>query len=158
MLQFFLGCKMRYWTKPQSQMYMNMCKCSTEIINDVIAVLRRHFCFFVFFLCSSVTSLLFFEFCVVLLLFHVELFSARAFESVRRSSLQYRITSLLQFNMAKPVFVILNKSLNSFYPRHGYIRTDFPSLSDQARIYPYRDSTHTANVLIRVKSTHCQVC
>ena len=100
MLQFFLGCKMWYWTKPQSQMYMNMCKCSTEIINDVIAVLRRHFCFFVFFLCSSVTSLLFFEFCVVLLLFHVELFSARAFESVRRSSLQYRITSLLQFNMA----------------------------------------------------------
>ena len=100
MLQFFLGCKMRYWTKPQSQMYMNLCKCSTEIINDVIAVLRRHFCFFVFFLCSSMTSLLFFEFCVVLLLFHVELFSARAFESVRRSSLQYRITSLLQFNMA----------------------------------------------------------
>ena len=108
MLQFFLGCKMRYWTKPQSQMYMNMCKCSTEIINDVIAVLRRHFCFFVFFLCSSVTSLLFFEFCVVLLLFHVELCSARAFETVRRSSLQYRITSLLQFNMTTPVFVILN--------------------------------------------------
>ena len=116
MLQFFLGCKMWYWTKPQSQMYMNLCKCSTEIINDVIAVLRRHFCFFVFFLCSSVTSLLFFEFCVVLLLFHVELFSARAFESVRRSSLQYRITSLLQFNMAWLVLDYLKGNL--FYKNH----------------------------------------
>ena len=62
---FFLVAKMRYWTKPQSQMYMNLCKCSTEIINDVIAVLRRHFfslssfCVLLWRHCCSLSSVLF---------------------------------------------------------------------------------------------------